>query len=191
VSVLGDCFGDFRASAWRLETLPAYLVQEEAEQIRAWHDGRPRPERSVRNDDYLREIAANVLAGRDRRRIRLADHPLSEYVRWELAAYAENAVVGEEIRVTVRREGGTVLVPVLDQVALDFWWFDAGTEDERAVLLDYDHEGRFTGEHLASAVDLAWCRRLWAAAERHSAPLNEYVARYADDELRKLTEGDA
>src|SRR5215472_1528382 len=67
-SILGNCFSEFRFSARRLETLPAYLVPEEAESLAAFRARRPVPERSLRTNDYLREVAEDVLAGRERLR---------------------------------------------------------------------------------------------------------------------------
>jgi hypothetical protein len=176
VTLLGDCFRDFRVSARRLESLPSYSEPEEDEQLRAWREGQPRPERSVRTDSYLRKVAADVLAGRERKRVRIADHPPGEYLRWELAGYVENAAAGEETLVAVRRDGSGLLVPDLAGVAADFVWFDAGTRDECAVLLEYNLAGAFTGERPATAQELGYCRHLWHVAEEHSVPLAAYLA---------------
>jgi len=173
--ILDECFRQFRASAFRLETLPAYAVSGEAERIHAWRDGRARPERSVRTSEYLREVAANVLAGRQRMRVRIVDHPLSEYCRYQMAGYIESAAAGEQTRIVVRNGGSEQSTPDLDSVAHDFWLFDTGTEDERAVLLEYDVTGAFTGARPAAEPDLVLCRRLWALAYKHSVHLNEYL----------------
>lgn len=176
-NILSECFGEFSASAVRLETLPAYSVSEEAEQIRAWRAGRARPERSVRNDDYLRSVAVDVLDGRARGRIRVVDLPLSDYIRWELDGYAENAAAGEEIRIAVRNGGTPEAQKALAGVSWDFWLFDFGTEEESAVLLEYDQDSQFTGATLATYGDLRHCHRMWQTAWNHSVPLNEYRAR--------------
>jgi hypothetical protein len=173
--ILDECFRQFRSRAFRLETLPAYAVSGEAARIEAWRDGRARPERSVRTSEYLREVAANVLEGRERMRVRIVDHPLSEYCRYQMAGYIESAAAGEQTRIVVRNGGGEQSGPDLDSVANDFWLFDMGTEGERAVLLEYDATGAFTGAHLAAERDLALCRRLWAFAYQHSVHLNEYL----------------
>jgi hypothetical protein len=173
--VLDECFGSFRRSAFRLETLPAYAASGEAERIAAWRAGRARPERSVRTSGYLREVAANVLAGRERMRVRIVDHPLSEYCRYQMAGYVESAAAGEQIRIVVRNGGSNRATQDLRTVS-DFWFFDQGTEHERAVLLEYDAEGAFTGARLAAEPDLALCRKLWATAHKYSVPINEYLA---------------
>jgi hypothetical protein len=173
--ILDECFRSFRHSALRLETLPAYSVSGEAERIEAWREGRARPERSVRTSEYLREVAANVLAGRERTRVRVVDHPLSEYCRYQMAAYIESAAAGEQIRIVVRGGGSEQARQDLE-IVRDFWFFDHGTEHERAVLLHYDAKGAPTGAHLATEPDLASCRKLWATAYKHSVHINEYLA---------------
>ena len=173
--ILDECFNGFWHSAFRLETLPAYAVSGEAERIAAWREGRARPERSVRTSAYLREVAANVLAGRERTRVRIVDHPLSEYCLFQMSAYIESAAAGEQIRIVVRN-GGSKRAGQDLRIVSDFWFFDQGTEDERAVLLDYDAVGAFTGARLAAEPDLTLCRELWATAYRHSVHINEYLA---------------
>src|SRR5215472_6361562 len=126
--ILDECFSRFRSSAFRLEALPAYAVSGEAERIEAWRDGRARPERSVRTSGYLRDVAANVLAGLERTRVRIVDHPLSEYCRYQMAGYIESAAAGEQIRIVVRNGGSEQSTPGLDSVVNDFWFFDMGTE---------------------------------------------------------------
>jgi hypothetical protein len=173
--ILDECFGSFRHSAFRLETLPTYTSSSETERIEAWRAGRARPERSVRTSEYLREVAANVLAGRERTRVRIVDHPLSEYCRYQMAGYIESAAAGEQIRIVVRNGGSKRAGQDLEIVS-DFWFFDQGTEHERAVLLDYDARGAPTGARLATEPDLASCRKLWATAYEHSVHINEYLA---------------
>jgi hypothetical protein len=173
--ILDECFRSFRHSALRLETLPAYSASSEAERIQAWRQGRARPERSVRTSEYLREVATNVLAGRERTRVRIVDHPLSEYCLYQMAGYIESAAAGEQIRIVVRGGGSEQARQDLNVVS-DFWFFDQGTQGECAVLLEYDARGAQTGMRLATEPDLALCRRLWATAYRHSVHINEYLA---------------
>jgi hypothetical protein len=174
--LLGDAFRDFQVSAQRLETLPAYSVSGEAERIAAWRQGLPRPERSVRTSDYLREVAENVIAGKQRQRIRIVDHPLSEYIRYEFTGYTESAAAGEEILVAVRLGGTRAAERDLGSLAQDFWLFDAGTLEQRAILLDYDEAGRFAGVREADPVQIAHCLTWWDLAAIHAVPLNTYVA---------------
>jgi hypothetical protein len=174
--ILEECFSTFRDSAVRLETLPAYSVPGETERIAAWREGRPRPERSVRTSEYLREVAQDVIWGKERARIRVLDLPMSDYALYQVTGYMESAAAGEEIRVAVRRGGTSAALADLDGMA-DFWLFDAGTEHARAVLMDYDETGRFTGSRAAGPVELEACEAMWDVAERHADALNEFLAR--------------
>lgn len=174
--VLDACFRDSRVSAVRLETLPAYYVAGEAERIAAWREGRPRPERSVRTNAYLREVAADVLAGRDRVRIRVVDHPLSDYLRYQFAGYVESAAAGEEIRIAVRQGGTRAAQRDLADAGPDCWVFDRGADTERVVVLYYDAAGRYQGAELAGPVVAAECLAQLDWAAMHAVPLNEYLA---------------
>lgn len=174
--VLDACFRDFRVSALRLETLPAYHVAGEAERIAAWRNGQPRPERSVRTNAYLREVAADVLAGRDRIRIRVVDHPLSDYLRYQFAGYVESAAAGEEIRVAVRQGGTRAAQRDLAVTGPDCWVFDRGADSERVVVLYYDTDGRYQGAELADPARAAECLSELDWAAMHAIPLNEYLA---------------
>jgi hypothetical protein len=176
--ILDECFAWYHTSAIRLETLQAYSVGgAEAERLAAWRRHYPIPERSVRTSGYLREVAAAVLAGRERKRFRVVDHPLSEYSRYEIGfAYPESAAAGEEIRIAVRDGGTPEAQKALAGIASDAWFFDVGTEDERCVLMEYEPDGTYIAAHLATEVDHRHLRKLLAKTVEHSVPLAEYLA---------------
>lgn len=175
--ILDECFRWYTTSAVRLETFQSYDVGgSEAERIRAWKRGLPLPERSVRTSNYLREVAAGVLAGRERRRVRIVDEPISEYVSFELVGYAESQAAGEEIRIAVRQGGTPQAAKDLAGIATDAWFFDLGTEDEACVLMHYEADGSYTGASLATAVDHRYMRRILAKADKHAVSLAEYAA---------------
>jgi hypothetical protein len=176
--ILDECFRWYHTSAIRLETLQAYQAGEaEAERLAAWKRGYPIPERSVRTNEYLREVAAGVLAGRERQRFRIVDHPATDYTRYEtLAAYPESAAAGEEIRIAVREGGTPEAQKALAGIASDAWFFDAGTEDERCVLMEYEADGTYVAAHLATEVDHRHLRKLLVKTAEHSVPLAEYLA---------------
>jgi hypothetical protein len=169
---LEQCFREFRWSAARLETLPSYSVLAEAERIAAWRKGHPRPERSVRTSEYLRDVAANVLSGRERARVRVVNHPLTEYARYQLAGYIESAAAGEEIRIAVRADAPDAL----SSLGPDFWLFDRATPHARAVIMQYDGDGRFTGSVAATDAQVSACTAAWGVSREHSVSLNEYLA---------------
>lgn len=100
------------------------------------------------------------------------DHPLSDYLRYEMAGYVESAAAGEEILIADRAKS-----PGLAGLGPDFWLFDEGTADAYALLMRYDHEGHFLGfDHTADPQNLAECGRQRATALSHSVSLNSYLA---------------
>jgi hypothetical protein len=176
------CFDRFTTTVWRLEALQRYTVDEEQERIRAWREGHPRPERSVRTSPWLRRIAVTTVAGRQWGRVHVVDHPLSEYVRYELGGYIESAAAGESIGIADRAAH-----PGLAGVGPDFWLFDEDTPDAYVIVMNYDLDGHWLGaEHTTDPVALDRCRQLKALAVTAAVPLNVYLARIgADAVLRK------
>lgn len=165
----GALFDRFQHSAFRLETLPAYDVPEEAEDLASWRAGRSQPERSVRTSPWLARMAVTTAAGRSWQRVRLVSSPPTEYERYEFGGYVESQACGEEIRVALR-------APAL-VAAGDFWLFDVGTPGACAAVMHYDPDGRYLDADLvtdpASIRSLADAR---GAAWRAGQPLNEYLA---------------
>lgn len=165
---LPDCFGQFRESAFRLETLPCYTVPGEDERITAFREGRPLPERSPRTSPWLRRVARTTARGRRWSRIHVVDVPLSEYTRFELAAYRESAAAGEQVRITDRAGN-----PGLAGLQTDFWLFDAGTDTPFAEIMEYDSQGRYLGSRMTA--DVRECVAARDLASRYSVPLAAYL----------------
>jgi hypothetical protein len=163
-------FDSFRISVIRLETLPAYDVGgAEGVRLRAFREGRPRPERSVRTDPWLARIAATTMNGRSWSRTRVVDEPLTEYQRCQLVSYAESQAVGEQVRLVRRSE---VVV-----AGGDFWLFDAGSEHAHAVLMTYDRDGRWLGaEPVADPAAVGDLHRRVDAISAEAVSLNEFLA---------------
>jgi hypothetical protein len=77
---------------------------------------------------------------------------LTDYLRFEFALQLTSVECGEDCRVADRTQH-----PELARVTADFWLFDSSM----AVVLDYDHEGKFlqaserdTPEHYCQLRDL-------------------------------------
>lgn len=171
---LNALFDTFTRSAFRLETLPAYDVGgDEAERLAAYRDGRPRPERSVRTSPWLARIASTTAQGKQWQRVRIVDNPLTEYQRYQLESYRESQAVGEEIRIVERAAVG--------DLGPDFWLLDEGTPDRCAVVLHYDHNGRYQGADYydGDRVEELQVWRTRKLAVQHSTPLNEFLAKVA------------
>jgi hypothetical protein len=136
---LGRLFVSFRHSAFRLETLAAYAIEEEAESLRAWRAGEPRP--AWQEDrEWCRLVADATAAGKFMQRVRVVRRPLSEYIRLEFDwGYPDNIAAGEDIRVLeLSGDDQLPFVPDPDR-GYDFWCFDGVT----VVRLEYDEAGRF------------------------------------------------
>lgn len=168
-----DLYRDCSLSAWRIEVLQDYAVPGDEERQRAFHAGEPLPPPGPGKRDDLALIARLTASGRTIGRIHVIDRPLSDYVRYELAVYAENAAAGEEIRVADRS-----LYPELGEITADFAIFDAETSDDAAVILfGYDEAGLVRGYQVASdAETLERCRDWLDLAYAYSVPLAEFTA---------------
>jgi hypothetical protein len=173
-----DLFTRFLHTAYRLETLPFYDVGDigqEAERFRAFREGAPIPERSVRTDPWMARIALSTLTeGKQWQRVRVVDDPLTEFERYELLSLAEAQAVGDRNFVVSREVAG----PTLPEA----WIFDSGTPDAHAVVMEYDDAGAWLGARHVGAdmnvygkelyvIEAAWRRTL-----RLAVPLNEYLA---------------
>lgn len=176
------CFDRFQQSAWRLETLQRYTIAEEEARIQAWREGKPRPERSVRTSPWLRRVAVSTAEGKDWGRVHVVEHPLSEYLRYQIEGYIESVAAGEEIRIAEKSAD-----PSLADLGPDFWLFDGGSPEAFAILMSYDADGHWLGaEYTTDPETLEKCRQARALALRHSVPLNVYLANSRADTSRRV-----
>ena len=176
------CFDRFKESVWRLETLQRYTIDEEEERIRAWREGEPRPERSVRTSPWLRRVAVSTADGKEWGRVHVVEHPLSEYLRYQIAGYIESAAAGEEIRIADKSAD-----PALADIGPDFWLFDGDSPEAFAILMRYDEAGHWLGaDYTTDPETLGRCRQAQAVALRHSVPLNVYLANSRMDTRRQV-----
>ncbi|PZS40044.1 MAG: hypothetical protein DLM62_05000 [Pseudonocardiales bacterium] len=153
-------------SAFSLETLPTYLVPQEAEEFASWTAGWPRMPRTPDTHEYLRELQRDVARGIRWYRVHILDQPLTAYLRFELCGYLSNREAGEEIYVVDRDTH-----PDLGDLHEDFWLYD----DEIAVRVVYDEEGRFLRSEPGD--DLEHYREMRDTAMRHAETLNDYMVR--------------
>ncbi|MGH8897307.1 MAG: DUF6879 family protein [Egibacteraceae bacterium] len=157
-------FSTFERSAFRLETRQQYLVDEEADLVRAFLEGRP-PPASTAMDQWLALIRANTDAGKRMERVHILERPLTGYARWELSTYPDNAAAGEQIFIADRAG--------LKDLHEDFWLFD----DRDLVTLRYDEDGRWLGVDLRPESDLDRYRAMRDLALAEAVPLADYLAR--------------
>jgi hypothetical protein len=162
----GRLFTDVRQSWFRLETLQRYDAAYERDDFAAFLRGEPI---TTEPGPWQAMIRDHVAAGRQLVRVHVIEEPLSDYIRYELAAYVPNVEAGEDVR----------LIPVprgtwpADVPRHDYWLFD----DSRLWLMDYSPAGaleaaRLVDDPLAIEEHLRW--RDTAIAS--SMPLAHYQA---------------
>lgn len=148
---------------FRLETLPQYLVPQEADEFAAWQRGN-RALPAVDDHPWLRHIRTTTAAGVRWWRVRIVDYPLTDYSAYELHAYQGNAAAGEDIYVANRAWSAE-----LADLREDFWLFD----HETVVRMIYDSEGHFLRPELATDTDRYLGIR--SIAVRHAVPLIKFL----------------
>lgn len=159
-------FERFTHEAWRLETLPQYLMPQEAEEFAAFKaSGEHIDPHSVSNE-YTDRLRRQVSEGRVQGRVHVVSQPLSDYLRFEFAQYyAPHALAGEQIRildVTGRPN------PV--HGAQDFWMFDRS----EVVLMNYEPYGKQISREVFAG-DPAPYVEYQRIAIAESVPFEEYV----------------
>jgi hypothetical protein len=176
----GDLYRTCKVSANRLETLQHYDVPGDEERQRAFHaTGVLPPPRAGKRED-LNLISEIRRSGRDVGRVHVVDWPLSDYVRYELAVYAENAAAGEDIRIA-----DLGMHPELDGFTTDFAIFDVESDDPSVIIFDYSDSGLIRGyRHSQDPTEIAVYREQYELADRHSIPLHEYLAARRESNAR-------
>jgi hypothetical protein len=104
--------------------------------------------------------------------VHIIEHPLSEYLRYQLIGYVEAQATGEEIRLADRGDH-----PELKALGPDSWLFDAGTEQAFGVLLHFDDAGHLLDiDAVHDTAGVAELERQREVALAHSVSLAEYLA---------------
>ncbi len=161
-------FDTFTHSAYRLETLPAYAIPREDASLRAFLDGTPRPERSVRTSPWLRRVAVTTAAGKVWTRTRVHDMPLTEYQRFQMQAYVESLAAGDATSFVERDVAG--------YDGPDFWLFDHDTDHARVAVMNYGPGGVFEGFELATDAErIEWFAERRREVDEQALPLAEFL----------------
>ncbi|MFD5462080.1 DUF6879 family protein [Kitasatospora sp. NPDC127059] len=158
-------FNSFEHEAFRLETRSSYAVPGEDEEFREFL---ATGELHIPEDDpWLTRVRNYRASGRRIGRVHVLTRPLSDYLRYEFAAYAYNVKAGEDIRILDLTGRDNPGLP--DQ---DFWMFD----DIKVVDMRYRPDGSQIGRELLDDPDLGQYRRWRDLAVSLSVPFAEYVA---------------
>lgn len=158
-------FEKFQHEAWRLETLPQYLMPQEEGEFAAFVSGVRIDPHAVSNE-YTERLRRQAVEGRSQGRVHIVTRPLSPYLRFEFTQYyAPHALAGEEIRILDVTDRANPL-----QGVQDFWIFDRA----EVVLMNYHPDGRQINRevHEGDTERFAEYQRIAVAA---SVPFEEYV----------------
>lgn len=153
-------------SAFRLEALPQYLVDHEADEFAAWKAGKPWPLFTPETSPWLAYMQSRTQQGYRWYRVHILDYPLSEYTRFELRGYQALQAVGEEIYLVDRRAH-----PELEGLREDFWLID----DDIVARMIYDEEGHFIRPEHVDHIDPY--REMRDMTLRHAKTLDDYTSR--------------
>jgi hypothetical protein len=171
---LGELFGSFQHSAFRLEALDRYLVEGEQEaSFQQFLRDDTLPEPGPEEQAWLRQVTDWKAAGKTLERVHAIGAELTPYLRWELEMYQRTSAAGEDIRIC-----GATRRPWLQQaISADFWLFD----DATAVECRYDPSGRWLGVEAAThPIDYYRRLRTLLLSPEVSVPLTAYLARHRD-----------
>jgi hypothetical protein len=159
---LAEMFGLFERTAVRCEARDSYLMTDKA-RYDLWRSGQPLPRKTRDNDSWIATNedarARNAQIGR----YRIVGRPITDYTRFEFAAFRDNVRAGEWIAV-VERAG---LDPSWVDVP-DFWFFD----DEIVFVQYYDDQGGFLGADQAD--DLGPFREVLELLSGVAVPFRDY-----------------
>ncbi|MFD7235663.1 DUF6879 family protein [Streptomyces syringium] len=155
----------FQSEAWRLETLPQYLVPQEAEELEAFRSGK-RVDPHTYSSKYTESLRLLRKAGKHKGRVHVVSRPLSEYLQFEFSRYyAPHVLAGEDVRILDVTDRPNPLPGVQD-----FWMFDRST----IVLMHYEADGKQISRELYEG-DPAPFVEYQRTAVAESVPFLEYV----------------
>ncbi|MFJ9646571.1 DUF6879 family protein [Streptomyces sp. NPDC101206] len=158
-------FRDFQQEAWRLETLPQYLMPQEAEEFAAFTAG-ARVDPAIVSNEYTDRLARQVTEGRSQGRVHIVARPLSDYLRFEFSQYyAPHSLAGEQIRILDVTDRENPLRGIQD-----FWLFDRA----EVVLMNYHPDGRQISREVFTG-DVSPFIEYQHIAISESVPFEEYV----------------
>jgi hypothetical protein len=127
---ISDLFDQFEISAFRLEALPRYKVDDEVDALAQFESTGTLP--AGHNNDWAELIRGNLAVGKTMKRLRLFEVPLNSYEAFERAVYEINVEAGEEIHAANRADF---------QLDRDFWCFD----NRWIAKMVYDSDGAWHG----------------------------------------------
>lgn len=167
-------FETFKKSAFRLETLPQYLVDCEAESFEKFKKGNPPLQPDKEHASWIETLESAKQRGASFSRVHLIPRELTDYLRFELCLYEFNAEAGDDIRLMYLDE---VHESCNDKVNFDFWLFD----NSLAFKVLYDLDGRYLGaERIEDKEVLGSCVEIQRELMPKATPLKEFLEKLKD-----------
>ncbi|MFF2327825.1 MULTISPECIES: DUF6879 family protein [unclassified Streptomyces] len=161
----GRLFEIFERTAFRLETLSVYSVEEEHEELERFLAGEDMgPDWD--DNPWVRSMTDK---GKEVARVHVLRSPLTDYLQYELAAYPGNITAGETIGIIDQADR-----EVADLPDHDFWLFD----DRDVYRMHYTPEGAFVGADLLPAQYLAEYQDYRDRALAEAVPFADYWERH-------------
>ncbi|WP_130799349.1 DUF6879 family protein [Streptomyces otsuchiensis] len=157
-------FAGITREAWRLETLPQYLVPQEAEEFSAFREGRSLT--PYTSSAYSERVSRQRSEGKQNGRVHIVSQPLSDYLRFEFSRYYRVHVeAGDSVRILDVTDRSNPLEGVQD-----FWMFD----QSEVVLMNYEPDGTQINREVFE-VDVSPFIEYQRIAIAQSVPFEEYV----------------
>ncbi|MFA5070981.1 MAG: DUF6879 family protein [Candidatus Pacearchaeota archaeon] len=134
-------FENFEKSAFRLELLQKYSVDEELEDFSNFI--KTSKINSKKYSEWTEIISKAKSRGVIMQRVHIVDFPLSDYLKYEFEYYKISKKIGEQIFLLDKNKFN-------EKVNFDFWLFD----DRIVLKMNYDQDGKFLGfEKIIGNVD--------------------------------------
>jgi hypothetical protein len=160
-------------SAFRLECLDRYEVDSDQDNVRRYLAGESGPS-WAEGDDWMEYLAAEKESGIRRYRVHVMTSPLGPYLRYECEwGYAYTTAAGEEVYILDLAEKPRP--PGLPSE--DFWLYD----NRHVVVMDYDHQGRFSGARVLPESDTPRYRHYRDLAMGAAVPFQDWWARHPEN----------
>ncbi|QDY78776.1 DUF6879 family protein [Streptomyces qinzhouensis] len=157
-------FARIKNEAWRLETLPQYLVPQESEDFSDFCEGRSMTPYTA--SSYTERVARQRGEGKRNGRVHIVTQPLSDYLRFEFSRYyGVHVQAGDNIRILDVTNRANPLEGVQD-----FWMFDRS----EVVLMNYEADGTQINREVFEG-DISPFVEYQRTAIAESVPFEEYV----------------
>lgn len=165
-----DAFSSAKEETFRLELLDRYLIDGEKESIAYWKaHGRPQKDPLLKEWNELLERVMNQ--GAITQRVHVVSLPLSDYIKYEIAAYK---ITKEDVGLISRSDYVNIKKPFEPK---DFWLIDG----RHLFLVNYDKDGRWRSfEHIKDRQEVDRYDELRRLLLSRSTPIKKFLEQNKD-----------